>query len=170
MCLICHNDLKHGTGGTRQLQCSHTFHKEVLTGSGLVLEGSEQVLVRSGLIFLFYYLFIFLPCSTCFFLFYLVFPGLPLVPAVSELVLPGFLLYVPVHRRVALEETAVSYVSCPGFSASDSALVIHAQGSLNYTSHNAPGERQTTLPITIKCTRKAFVLKQNCMNPEEKMV
>lgn len=30
VCLICHNDLKHGTGGTRQLQCSHTFHKECI--------------------------------------------------------------------------------------------------------------------------------------------
>ncbi|CAL1608253.1 unnamed protein product [Knipowitschia caucasica] len=30
VCLICHNDLKHGTGGSRELQCSHTFHKECI--------------------------------------------------------------------------------------------------------------------------------------------
>lgn len=29
MCLICHNDLSQGSGGTRELQCTHTFHKEV---------------------------------------------------------------------------------------------------------------------------------------------
>ncbi|KAK5621312.1 hypothetical protein CRENBAI_009921 [Crenichthys baileyi] len=30
MCLICHNDLSQGSGGTRQLQCTHTFHKECI--------------------------------------------------------------------------------------------------------------------------------------------
>ncbi|XP_038586549.1 ribosomal RNA processing protein 1 homolog [Micropterus salmoides] len=30
MCLICHNDLNQGTGGTRELQCTHTFHKECI--------------------------------------------------------------------------------------------------------------------------------------------
>ncbi|XP_072306769.1 uncharacterized protein [Eucyclogobius newberryi] len=30
VCLICHNELKHGTGGTRELQCSHSFHKECI--------------------------------------------------------------------------------------------------------------------------------------------
>ncbi|KAJ0004630.1 hypothetical protein NQD34_010844 [Periophthalmus magnuspinnatus] len=29
VCLICHNDLKHGTG-TRELQCAHSFHKECI--------------------------------------------------------------------------------------------------------------------------------------------
>lgn len=29
VCLICHNDLSKGTGGTTELQCSHSFHKEV---------------------------------------------------------------------------------------------------------------------------------------------
>lgn len=29
VCLICHNDLSQGTGGTTELQCSHSFHKEV---------------------------------------------------------------------------------------------------------------------------------------------
>lgn len=29
VCLICHNDLSQGSGGTRELQCTHTFHKEV---------------------------------------------------------------------------------------------------------------------------------------------
>lgn len=29
LCLICHNDLHQGTGGTRELQCTHTFHREV---------------------------------------------------------------------------------------------------------------------------------------------
>lgn len=29
VCLICHNDLSKGTGGTAELQCSHSFHKEV---------------------------------------------------------------------------------------------------------------------------------------------
>lgn len=29
MCLICHNDLSKGIGGTTELQCSHSFHKEV---------------------------------------------------------------------------------------------------------------------------------------------
>ncbi|XP_040887962.1 E3 ubiquitin-protein ligase RHA2B [Toxotes jaculatrix] len=30
VCLICHNDLSRGTGGTRELQCTHTFHKECI--------------------------------------------------------------------------------------------------------------------------------------------
>ncbi|XP_042260224.1 neurofilament medium polypeptide [Thunnus thynnus] len=30
VCLICHNDLSQGTGGTRELQCTHTFHKECI--------------------------------------------------------------------------------------------------------------------------------------------
>lgn len=30
VCLICHNDLKQGKGGTRELQCTHTFHKECI--------------------------------------------------------------------------------------------------------------------------------------------
>ncbi|XP_053170526.1 uncharacterized protein si:ch211-207l14.1 [Scomber japonicus] len=30
VCLICHNDLNRGTGGTRELQCTHTFHKECI--------------------------------------------------------------------------------------------------------------------------------------------
>ncbi|XP_074520579.1 uncharacterized protein LOC141785881 [Halichoeres trimaculatus] len=30
VCLICHNDLNKGNGGTRELQCTHTFHKECI--------------------------------------------------------------------------------------------------------------------------------------------
>ncbi|XP_035006433.2 E3 ubiquitin-protein ligase RNF126 [Hippoglossus stenolepis] len=30
VCLICHNDLHGGSGGTRELQCTHTFHKECI--------------------------------------------------------------------------------------------------------------------------------------------
>ncbi|XP_042372767.1 RING-H2 finger protein ATL33 [Plectropomus leopardus] len=30
VCLICHNDLNGGTGGTRELQCNHTFHRECI--------------------------------------------------------------------------------------------------------------------------------------------
>ncbi|KAM9328660.1 uncharacterized protein KZ484_020057 [Pholidichthys leucotaenia] len=30
MCLICHNNLNQGSGGTRELQCSHTFHRECI--------------------------------------------------------------------------------------------------------------------------------------------
>ncbi|XP_061664858.1 uncharacterized protein si:ch211-207l14.1 isoform X2 [Syngnathoides biaculeatus] len=30
MCLICHNDLKRGTDGVRELQCTHTFHQECI--------------------------------------------------------------------------------------------------------------------------------------------
>ncbi|XP_057685613.1 uncharacterized protein si:ch211-207l14.1 [Corythoichthys intestinalis] len=30
MCLICHNDLKQGSGGIRELQCTHTFHRECI--------------------------------------------------------------------------------------------------------------------------------------------
>ncbi|XP_037319549.2 uncharacterized protein si:ch211-207l14.1 [Pungitius pungitius] len=30
VCLICHNELSRGVGGTRELQCSHTFHRECL--------------------------------------------------------------------------------------------------------------------------------------------
>ncbi|XP_077460842.1 uncharacterized protein LOC144077173 [Stigmatopora argus] len=30
MCLICHNDLKQGSGGIRELQCMHTFHRECI--------------------------------------------------------------------------------------------------------------------------------------------
>nr|XP_004565679.1 E3 ubiquitin-protein ligase CIP8 [Maylandia zebra]XP_004565680.1 E3 ubiquitin-protein ligase CIP8 [Maylandia zebra] len=30
VCLICHNDLNNGAGGTRELQCTHTFHKECI--------------------------------------------------------------------------------------------------------------------------------------------
>ncbi|XP_059184285.1 uncharacterized protein LOC131963149 isoform X1 [Centropristis striata] len=30
VCLICHNDLSQGTGGTTELQCTHTFHKECI--------------------------------------------------------------------------------------------------------------------------------------------
>ncbi|XP_029376991.1 putative RING-H2 finger protein ATL71 [Echeneis naucrates] len=30
VCLICHNNLNQGTGGTRELQCTHTFHKECI--------------------------------------------------------------------------------------------------------------------------------------------
>ncbi|XP_065807781.1 uncharacterized protein si:ch211-207l14.1 [Labrus bergylta] len=30
MCLICHNDLNTGKGGARELQCSHTFHRECI--------------------------------------------------------------------------------------------------------------------------------------------
>ncbi|XP_030265128.1 putative RING-H2 finger protein ATL71 [Sparus aurata] len=30
VCLICHNDLSQGSGGTRELQCTHTFHKECI--------------------------------------------------------------------------------------------------------------------------------------------
>ena len=37
VCLICHNDLNQGSGGTRELQCTHTFHKEVTQQE----EGSE---------------------------------------------------------------------------------------------------------------------------------
>lgn len=29
VCLICHNKLNRGAGGSRELQCTHTFHKEV---------------------------------------------------------------------------------------------------------------------------------------------
>lgn len=29
LCLICHNKLNGGAGGSRELQCTHTFHKEV---------------------------------------------------------------------------------------------------------------------------------------------
>ncbi|KAF7207107.1 E3 ubiquitin-protein ligase RNF181-like protein [Nothobranchius furzeri] len=29
-CLICHNNLKQGSGGNRELQCTHTFHKECI--------------------------------------------------------------------------------------------------------------------------------------------
>lgn len=34
VCLICHNDLNRGAGGTRELQCTHTFHKEVTHNGG----------------------------------------------------------------------------------------------------------------------------------------
>ncbi|XP_077371509.1 uncharacterized protein LOC144015066 [Festucalex cinctus] len=30
MCLICHNDLNQGSGGVRELQCTHTFHQECI--------------------------------------------------------------------------------------------------------------------------------------------
>ncbi|XP_024144977.1 E3 ubiquitin-protein ligase CIP8 [Oryzias melastigma] len=30
VCLICHNDLSRGSGGTSELQCTHTFHKECI--------------------------------------------------------------------------------------------------------------------------------------------
>uniref|UniRef100_H3BVS1 RING-type E3 ubiquitin transferase n=1 Tax=Tetraodon nigroviridis TaxID=99883 RepID=H3BVS1_TETNG len=30
VCLICYNDLSKGTGGTTELQCSHSFHKECI--------------------------------------------------------------------------------------------------------------------------------------------
>ncbi|XP_061572221.1 histone H3.v1 [Cololabis saira] len=30
VCLICHNDLHQGSGGTRELECTHTFHKECI--------------------------------------------------------------------------------------------------------------------------------------------
>lgn len=30
VCLICHNDLNNGTGGTRALECTHTFHRECI--------------------------------------------------------------------------------------------------------------------------------------------
>ncbi|XP_077434636.1 uncharacterized protein LOC144059418 isoform X2 [Vanacampus margaritifer] len=30
MCLICHNDLNRGSGGVRELQCTHTFHRECI--------------------------------------------------------------------------------------------------------------------------------------------
>ncbi|XP_008301638.1 E3 ubiquitin-protein ligase TTC3 [Stegastes partitus] len=30
VCLICHNDLHQGSGGTQELQCTHTFHKECI--------------------------------------------------------------------------------------------------------------------------------------------
>ncbi|KAM8871720.1 uncharacterized protein ACB058_003877 isoform 1-T1 [Synchiropus picturatus] len=30
LCMICHNDLNRGSGGSRELQCSHTFHKECI--------------------------------------------------------------------------------------------------------------------------------------------
>ncbi|XP_077959952.1 uncharacterized protein LOC144408527 [Gasterosteus aculeatus] len=30
VCLICHNELSRGAGGTRELQCAHTFHRECL--------------------------------------------------------------------------------------------------------------------------------------------
>ncbi|XP_062236329.1 uncharacterized protein si:ch211-207l14.1 isoform X2 [Platichthys flesus] len=30
VCLLCHNDLHGGSGGTRELQCTHTFHKECI--------------------------------------------------------------------------------------------------------------------------------------------
>nr|XP_049608810.1 uncharacterized protein si:ch211-207l14.1 [Syngnathus scovelli] len=30
MCLICHHDLNRGPGGVRELQCTHTFHKECI--------------------------------------------------------------------------------------------------------------------------------------------
>ncbi|KAM9820247.1 uncharacterized protein ACB057_000850 [Neosynchiropus ocellatus] len=30
LCMICHDDLKRGSGGSRVLQCSHTFHKECI--------------------------------------------------------------------------------------------------------------------------------------------
>ncbi|KAM9830714.1 uncharacterized protein si:ch211-207l14.1 isoform X1 [Syngnathus typhle] len=30
MCLICHHDLNRGAGGVRELQCTHTFHKECI--------------------------------------------------------------------------------------------------------------------------------------------
>ncbi|KAM6893558.1 uncharacterized protein FYW49_019938 [Xenentodon cancila] len=30
VCLICHNDLNQGPGGTRELECTHTFHKECI--------------------------------------------------------------------------------------------------------------------------------------------
>ncbi|XP_070711782.1 uncharacterized protein [Pempheris klunzingeri] len=30
MCLICHHDLNRGSGGTRELHCTHTFHKECI--------------------------------------------------------------------------------------------------------------------------------------------
>ncbi|XP_068586888.1 protein OS-9-like isoform X3 [Cebidichthys violaceus] len=30
VCLICHHDLSRGAGGTRELECSHTFHRECI--------------------------------------------------------------------------------------------------------------------------------------------
>ncbi|KAM9766680.1 LOW QUALITY PROTEIN: uncharacterized protein ACNS7B_016025 [Menidia menidia] len=30
VCLICHHDLQQGTGGTRELSCTHTFHRECI--------------------------------------------------------------------------------------------------------------------------------------------
>ncbi|XP_026219161.1 E3 ubiquitin-protein ligase CIP8 isoform X2 [Anabas testudineus] len=30
VCLICHNNLNQGAGGTRELQCRHTFHRECI--------------------------------------------------------------------------------------------------------------------------------------------
>ncbi|XP_068458126.1 RING finger protein 44 [Clinocottus analis] len=30
VCLICHNELSRGSEGTRELQCSHTFHRECI--------------------------------------------------------------------------------------------------------------------------------------------
>ncbi|KAK2857206.1 hypothetical protein Q5P01_005941 [Channa striata] len=30
VCLICHNDLNRGAGSTRELQCTHTFHRECI--------------------------------------------------------------------------------------------------------------------------------------------
>lgn len=50
MCLICHNDLNQGTGGTRELQCTHTFHKEVthtVNKTKQVLLTHEEAVVKS---------------------------------------------------------------------------------------------------------------------------
>ncbi|KAF7660254.1 hypothetical protein LDENG_00285270 [Lucifuga dentata] len=30
VCLICHDDLSRGVSGTRELQCTHTFHRECI--------------------------------------------------------------------------------------------------------------------------------------------
>ncbi|XP_075951290.1 uncharacterized protein LOC142953107 [Anarhichas minor] len=30
VCLICHHELSRGAGGTRELECSHTFHRECI--------------------------------------------------------------------------------------------------------------------------------------------
>ncbi|XP_037830359.1 histone H3.v1-like [Kryptolebias marmoratus] len=35
VCLICHTNLNQSSGGTKELQCTHTFHKEVMQQSNL---------------------------------------------------------------------------------------------------------------------------------------
>lgn len=50
VCLICHIDLNQGAGGKTELQCSHTFHKEVIQARILTsIFNSRMHSVLSGL-------------------------------------------------------------------------------------------------------------------------
>ncbi|XP_058475034.1 uncharacterized protein si:ch211-207l14.1 isoform X2 [Solea solea] len=98
VCLICRHDLNRGLGGTRELQCTHTFHREVTIHQNKSL--LPHYLNKS---------FLCPPVLFC------------VLPSSSVSSCP----LLSVYRGEAVEEAVMSYLSCPSVHASAGLLELH---------------------------------------------